>query len=86
MAPSSRDIYKNYFNNSTLSDLTIRLSDRTVYVHRIILCSRSKYFNKLILNGFKVSKPVTALYSDISSPSFRNPASKRFHFTAMILW
>lgn len=57
MAPSSGDIYKTYFNDPTLSDLTILLSDQKVYVHRIILCRCSKYFNRLILNGFKVSKP-----------------------------
>lgn len=70
MAPSSGDIYKDYFNDPTLSDLTIRLSDRTVHVHRIVLCRRSKYFNKLILNGFKVSKPRAVLLVNENSSSF----------------
>lgn len=70
MAPSPGDLYKDYFNDSTLSDLTIRLSDRTVYVHRIVLCRRSKYFNKLILNGFKVSKPRAVLLENKNLSSF----------------
>lgn len=51
---TDNDIYKPYFDDVTLSDLTIRLSDRTVHVHRIVLCRRSKYFEKLILGSFKV--------------------------------
>jgi hypothetical protein len=53
MASSSGEIYKTYFNNPTLSDLTIVLSDQNVFVHRIVLCRRSKYFEKLVLNGLK---------------------------------
>ena len=58
MEPSSgtdTTFHNHYFNDPTLSDLTIRLSDRTVHVHRIVLCRRSAYFEKLILGGFKVS-------------------------------
>jgi hypothetical protein len=46
---------KTYFNDSTLSDLTIKLSDRSVYVHRIILCRGSEYFDKLLTGRFKVN-------------------------------
>ena len=53
--PPENNIYKAYFNDPTLSDLTIRLSDRTVHVHRIVLCRRSVYLEKLILGAFKVS-------------------------------
>jgi hypothetical protein len=56
MAPSpDNNIYKAYFNDPTLSDLTIRLSDRNVHVHRIVLCRRFVYFEKLILGSFKVN-------------------------------
>ena len=56
MAPSpGTDLYKAYFDDPTLSDLTIRLSNRTVHVYRVVLCRRSVYFEKLILSGFKVS-------------------------------
>ena len=51
---SGSDIYKAYFDDPTLSDVTIRLSDRTIHVHRIVLCRRSVYFEKLILGGFRV--------------------------------
>lgn len=48
------DIFKDYFDDPTLSDLTIRLSDRTVHVHRIVLCRKSEYFNSLLTGRFKV--------------------------------
>jgi len=81
MAPSSGSkitFNKHYFNDPTLSDLTIRLSDRTVHVHRIVLCRRSAYFEKLILGGFKVSTTggsrVIALRITIVC---RSPASRK---------
>jgi len=87
IAPSSGDIYKTYFNVPTLSDLTILLSDQKVYVHRIILCRCSKYFNKLVLNGFKVSSSIASLIGDPNSHHVcRNPASRKSHCMAMILW
>lgn len=46
---------RSYFNDENLSDLAIKLSDgTTVRVHRIVLCRRSRYFEKLITAGFKV--------------------------------
>jgi len=55
MAPSPDfDVYKSYFDDPTFSDLTIRLSDKTIMVDRRTLCRRSKYFEKLILGPFKV--------------------------------
>ena len=48
-------LYKTYFNDPTLSDLTIKLSDRSVYVHRIVLCRDSEYFDKLLTGRFKAS-------------------------------
>ena len=48
-------LYKAYFNDSTLSDLTIKLSDRSVYAHRIVLCRGSEYFDKLLAGRFKVN-------------------------------
>lgn len=49
---SLRDFFKDYFNDPTFSDLTIRLSDRTVKVHRIVLCRKSEYFDKLLTGRF----------------------------------
>lgn len=54
MALSSGAAYKDYFDNKTLSDLTLRISDRRVYAHRIVLSSHSAYFNKLLTSGFKI--------------------------------
>jgi hypothetical protein len=59
---------QRFFNYQTLSDLTIRLSDRTVCVNRIVLCRRSKYFHKLTLDGFKVSTPGVALFVSSNLP------------------
>lgn len=48
-------LYNTYFNDLTLSDLTIKLSDgKKIHAHRIVLCRRSKYFAKLITGGFNV--------------------------------
>jgi len=48
------DLYEAFFDDATLSDLTIQLSDRTVRVHRIVLCRKSEYFTKLLTGSFKV--------------------------------
>jgi hypothetical protein len=61
MAPSTtavarnRDLGNSYFDNSTFSDLTIKLSDRVVHVHRVVLCRGSEYFRSLLAGKFKVS-------------------------------
>jgi hypothetical protein len=55
------DLYKAYFDDATLSDLTIRLSDRVVQVHRIVLCRRSEYFAKLLTGQFKVCSLLRSL-------------------------
>ena len=47
-------LWKDYFDNPTFSDLTIRLSDRVVHVHRIVLCRGSEYFETLLTKGFEV--------------------------------
>lgn len=77
MAPSpGADLHRAYFDDSTLSDLTIRLADRTVHVHRIVLCRRSIYFEKLILGGFKVSKATVALHSCPNLPNSQESGLK----------
>jgi hypothetical protein len=61
MAPSttivakSRDKVHSYFDDSTFSDLTIKLSDRVVHLHRVVLCRGSEYFRSLLAGKFKVS-------------------------------
>lgn len=52
--PLRFDVYKAFFDDATLSDLTIHLSDRSVRVHRIVLCRRSEYFVKLLTGSFQV--------------------------------
>jgi hypothetical protein len=57
------NISKSFFNDPELSDLTIRFSGETIYVHQIILCRRSKYFRKLLLGPFRVScVPIQSCY------------------------
>jgi hypothetical protein len=48
------DVFKDYFDDPTLSDLTIRLSDRSIHVHRIVLCRKSEYFNSMLTGNFQV--------------------------------
>jgi hypothetical protein len=51
-------LFKSYFDDPTLSDITIKLSDRSVYVHRIVLSRRSEHFsNSLATKNFKVRMP-----------------------------
>jgi hypothetical protein len=54
MATPNPDLYKSYFDDPTLSDLTLKLSDRTVHVHRIVLCRASEYFTSLLAGKFQV--------------------------------
>lgn len=53
MAPPP-ELWQDYFDDPTLSDLAIRLSDRVVHVHRIVLCRGSEYFAKLLTSSFMV--------------------------------
>ena len=57
-------VIQNYFDDPTFSDLTIRLSDRTVNAHRIVLCRKSEYFKTLLTGNFKVGlQGVSLTYS-----------------------
>jgi hypothetical protein len=47
-------LYKAFFDDDTLSDLTIHLNDRAVRVYRIVLCRQSDYFTKLLTGQFQV--------------------------------
>jgi hypothetical protein len=49
------ELFKSYFDDPTLSDITIKLSDRSVHLHQIVLCRRSEYFSTfLATKNFKV--------------------------------
>jgi hypothetical protein len=45
---------RTYFNSQRYSDLTIVLSDRPVYVHRVVLCAVSDYFDSLFEDSDQV--------------------------------
>lgn len=49
-------MFKDHFDDATFSDLTIRLSDRTLKVHRVVLCRQSQYFSTLLTGPFKVCR------------------------------
>jgi hypothetical protein len=51
----SRDKVHSYFDDSTFSDITIKLSDRVVRLHRVVLYQGSEYFRSLLAGNFKVS-------------------------------
>ena len=48
-------LYKAYFDDPSLSDFTIKLSDRSVHLHRVVLCRGSEYFANLLDGRFQVS-------------------------------
>jgi hypothetical protein len=60
------NMYKAFFDDATLSDLTIHLSDRAVRVHRIVLCRQSEYFTKLLTGQFQVCSRNNPLGMDVS--------------------
>ena len=47
----------NFFDNSAFSDVTIKYDGKEVKAHKMILCTRSKYFERMLGQGsqFKVS-------------------------------
>ena len=59
------DLYNAFFDDATLSDLTLQLSDRTVRVHRIVLCRKSEYFTKLLTGQFQVCSHKLGMNSDL---------------------
>ena len=68
MAPSSgTDNYTTYFDNEKLSDLTIRLGDRCVFVHRIVLCRHLAYFEKLLTHHWLQGKRPQSAILAVSS-------------------
>jgi len=46
--------FKHFFNDRSFSNVTLRLGDRIVHVHRVVLSRHSAYFEKLFTSGFKV--------------------------------
>ncbi|RSL61090.1 hypothetical protein CEP53_005221 [Fusarium sp. AF-6] len=52
---SFRSSLKDYFNQDTLSDLSVICDGQTFKVHRLILCAHSKYFFKQLNGPWKES-------------------------------
>jgi hypothetical protein len=50
----SGDVVNFHFDDPTFSDLTIKLSDRVVHVHQVVLCRGSQYFTSLLAGKFMV--------------------------------
>jgi hypothetical protein len=66
MIAGERDIFETYFDDPKVSDLTLKLSDRIVHVHRVVLCRGSEYFKSLLAGSFQVG---SALLCRIRDPS-----------------
>lgn len=47
-------LFKAYFDDPAMSDITVKLSDRSLHLHRIVLCRASEYFSSLLTKNFKV--------------------------------
>jgi hypothetical protein len=60
MIAGERDIFETYFDDPKFSDLTLKLSDRTVHVHRVVLCRGSQYFKSLLAGSFLVGSDYPA--------------------------
>jgi hypothetical protein len=61
------DLYRSYLDDPSLSDLTLKLSDRAVHVHRIVLCRASEYFTSLLTRSFQVLSSRDVFYPDIQA-------------------
>lgn len=57
-----RTPYSAYIDDPTSSDLTIKLRDRTVNVHHIVLRRSSEYFGNF-LPGLSVSQKMLCLFA-----------------------
>ena len=55
------------YNQPEYSDVMVRFSDRTVYCHKLILCTNSDYFKKLCGPGshFAVSYAASPVLSSL---------------------
>lgn len=53
-------LFKAYFDDPAMSDITVKLSDRCLHLHRIVLCRASEYFSTLLAGHFEV-KTLAAL-------------------------
>jgi hypothetical protein len=47
-------LFKTYFDDPTMSDITIMLQSRTVHAHGIVLCRGSEYFSNLLAEPSQV--------------------------------
>lgn len=47
--------------SGNFADVTVTCGDKSWKVHKIILCSRSKWFEKALTGGFKVGPSCTSL-------------------------
>jgi hypothetical protein len=77
MAPPTLELYRSYFDDPTLSDLTIKFSDRTVHAHRITLCRASQYFTSLLTGSFQVIRSSNSRHSSIKANSFNRKKTRR---------
>jgi hypothetical protein len=50
-----RDLVNSHFDDPTFSDLRIKLGDRVVHVHRVVLCRGLEYLTSLLAGRFQVS-------------------------------
>ena len=60
-------LWRGYFDNPTFSDVTIRLSDRVVHVHRIVLCREFEYLETLAQSNNLVRPTLTGYQESGSS-------------------
>ena len=65
------DDFSNYINSNIFSDIKFIFNDnKFIFGHKFIICSRSKYFNKMFLGNMKESNINEKLINDTSYDVF----------------
>lgn len=84
-APPTK-LYKDFLNNPTLSDITIRLGDKSWYAHRIVLCRGSEYFDNMLTGRFQVRQMSTTSSNKVLQTDLNNRSQhpRRSSSTMMI--
>merc|ERR1719240_1419904 len=62
--------WSKYLNNEHLSDITIRVNERNVPAHRVVLASRCGYFARMFESGMREATQQQVDIEDVELPVF----------------
>ena len=82
-------------NDPALSDICLKVENRTIYAHKVVLASRSEYFNCMFQHDFKEKQTgeieidgvkyeeildmLHKMYSDLDNDSLEKGSSQNFN-------